>query len=92
MQNVTYAEMGGRKVKLVTDYILGTVEIKTGNVQACSLFSSSFSGKRRENSLLLFFFFLFTAAVGRLMEQGRIRLDYSERLSGLFNNSLSRLA
>ena len=74
MQNVTYAEIGGRKVKLVTDYILGTVEVKTGNVQACSLFSSSFSGKRRENSLLLLFFFLFTATVGRLMQQGKNKI------------------
>ena len=62
MQNVTYAEMGGRKVKLVTDYILGTVEVKTGNVQACSVLSvsSSFSGKRQEKLTPLFSHFTAT--------------------------------
>lgn len=73
MQNVIYAEIGGRKANLLTDYRSGMVEVKTGNVQACSLFSSSFSGKGRKNSFF-FLFFLFTEAVGRLMQKGKNKI------------------
>ena len=34
VQNVAPADFGGRKANSVKDYRLGTVEVKTGNVQA----------------------------------------------------------
>ena len=62
MQNVAPADFGGRKADSVKDYRLGTLEVKTGNVQACSVLSvsSSFSGKGQEKLTPLFSYFTAT--------------------------------
>ena len=54
MQNVAHAELGGRKANLVTDYRLGSVKVKTMDVQACSLFYL-FCSQERERKLLPLF-------------------------------------
>ena len=62
MQNVAPTDFGGRKANLVKGYRLGTVEVKTRNVQACSLLSmsASFSGKGQEKLNALFSHFTAT--------------------------------
>ena len=61
MQDVAQAELGSRKVNLVTEYRLGAVKEKLGGIQPahCSFYLLC-SQERRESN---FFFFLFTTTL-----------------------------